>query len=656
MKKICLTVMMSAAFFIAVLAEFSVTANAQDCSYCYQEALDFCGISDPSENQDCFDEEYQWCMEMCCWDWCDSESQPCHEQCEYEQTLCEENCEPQCNDQCQGDPECMDNCMPNCQDGCWQAAGECHDGCYQISFSCVEDCMQNADRDGDGVEDALDNCVNIQNPGQEDSDEDNVGDACDNCPNVQNPNQNDTDGDCAGDLCDLCPTVYSNQPFADFDADGTGDACDDDIDGDGVNNSSDNCPFSHNPGQEDSDGDGFGDACDQASIHLNTYKILDPVMNVAPGLNSPSPAWSVQYDIDPINASRASAFDISNDTNERIVGWYMPDSCFDDKQRGFLVGDNFDLDPSTDDAVRINITEIGAERTILWGLYNSSTYVGQYNLDSETRSFWAERYYAIEEGLWYYTYYPITLDFPDVYFSSAWDYAIVDQKVNIVGRYFDLVGRHGYRYQRYYNPGLVEVYTPINMPGAGHTYACGINDHGNIVGYYKDSDNWGITDDYHGFLFDGTNYTPLDVPGAVNTWAYRINCFGQICGYYEDVNGRKHGFVYGGTSFTTFDIKRAQDTFSFGINNDGKVVGYYQDASGVHSFVAGPLPTTTCEGDFDIDGDVDISDLDVFIADFGRTDCATGLPCEGDFDTDGDVDGSDLSVFTADFGKTDCLP
>ena len=30
--------------------------------------------------------------------------------------------------------------------------------------------------------------------------------------------------------------------------------------------------------------------------------------------------------------------------------------------------------------------------------------------------------------------------------------------------------------------------------------------------------------------------------------------------------------------------------------------------------------------------------------------------CEGDFDCDGDVDGSDLAVFAADFGRTDCAP
>ena len=59
-----------------------------------------------------------------------------------------------------------------------------------------------------------------------------------------------------------------------------------------------------------------------------------------------------------------------------------------------------------------------------------------------------------------------------------------------------------------------------------------------------------------------------------------------------------------------------------------------------------------CEGDFDNDGDVDSSDLSIFAADFGRTDCAGD--CEGDFDGDGDVDGSDLAVFAADFGRTDC--
>ena len=36
---------------------------------------------------------------------------------------------------------------------------------------------------------------------------------------------------------------------------------------------------------------------------------------------------------------------------------------------------------------------------------------------------------------------------------------------------------------------------------------------------------------------------------------------------------------------------------------------------------APPVPTITCRGDFDLDGDVDGSDLAIFAADFGRTNC-----------------------------------
>lgn len=61
-----------------------------------------------------------------------------------------------------------------------------------------------------------------------------------------------------------------------------------------------------------------------------------------------------------------------------------------------------------------------------------------------------------------------------------------------------------------------------------------------------------------------------------------------------------------------------------------------------------------CEGDFDVDNDVDGSDLAIFAADFGRTSCATAPVCEGDFDCDCDVDCSDLALFASDFGRTDC--
>ena len=87
------------------------------------------------------------------------------------------------------------------------------------------------------------------------------------------------------------------------------------------------------------------------------------------------------------------------------------------------------------------------------------------------------------------------------------------------------------------------------------------------------------------------------------------------------------------------------------ILTDGKSYQITNGTGGLNGYQVDNL-ITSCEGDFEPDGDVDGSDLAVFAADFGRTNC-TG-DCEGNFDDDGDVDGSDLAVFAADFGRTDC--
>jgi hypothetical protein len=94
------------------------------------------------------------------------------------------------------------------------------------------------DLDGDGVEEALDNCPGFQNDSQSDVDTDSHGDVCDNCPNSANLDQLNTDGDALGD------------------------ACDPDDDNDGVADGLDNCPLTPNPGQQDGDNDGIGDVCD----------------------------------------------------------------------------------------------------------------------------------------------------------------------------------------------------------------------------------------------------------------------------------------------------------------------------------------------------------------------------------------------------------
>jgi hypothetical protein len=71
----------------------------------------------------------------------------------------------------------------------------------------------------------------------------------------------DTDGDGIPDTTDNCPTT-PNADQLDSDNDGRGDVCDTDDDNDEVVDETDNCPLNANTNQADNDNDGIGDVCD----------------------------------------------------------------------------------------------------------------------------------------------------------------------------------------------------------------------------------------------------------------------------------------------------------------------------------------------------------------------------------------------------------
>ena len=109
--------------------------------------------------------------------------------------------------------------------------------------------------------------------------------------------------------------------------------------------------------------------------------------------------------------------------------------------------------------------------------------------------------------------------------------------------------------------------------GPTYTIARGINDPGAIVGYWNDVLG------QHGFLDNGGTITTLDVtvPGASNTRAYGINNSGQIVGTFSG----GHGFLYSGGVFSQIDFPGAYgSTQVFGVNDLGWVVGIFGQGNG----------------------------------------------------------------------------
>lgn len=109
----------------------------------------------------------------------------------------------------------------------------------------------------------------------------------------------------------------------------------------------------------------------------------------------------------------------------------------------------------------------------------------------------------------------------------------------------------------------------------------GINEHGDTVGAVDDSGFNGN----HGWVRSRAGvFTQLDVPGATNTEATGIDDAGDVVGFFSDING-DHGFIWTNGTFTTVDFPGGTDTNIFGINNYQEIVGSYVIGSTDHGFV-----------------------------------------------------------------------
>lgn len=121
-----------------------------------------------------------------------------------------------------------------------------------------------------------------------------------------------------------------------------------------------------------------------------------------------------------------------------------------------------------------------------------------------------------------------------------------------------------------------DTYTSLNNPGAIYTLAFGINDAGNVVGYYCESSY----SNCNGFLKTGDTYTSFDYPGEHNTYAYDINDAGMVVGG-SGSGANTFGFLMSGDTYNKiiYPGTNIRYTTARGINDAGAVVGSYFDVA-----------------------------------------------------------------------------
>jgi hypothetical protein len=108
----------------------------------------------------------------------------------------------------------------------------------------------------------------------------------------------------------------------------------------------------------------------------------------------------------------------------------------------------------------------------------------------------------------------------------------------------------------------------LDYPGAKSTYIQDISDD-SIVGYYTD-----VSNQTHGFFYNGSTWTNFDMQGAQYTHLCAIDG-SSYAGMYWD-GSKEHGFLYDGTNLVSFETPYYGDRLNIGGLSHGIIAGDYR--------------------------------------------------------------------------------
>lgn len=135
-----------------------------------------------------------------------------------------------------------------------------------------------------------------------------------------------------------------------------------------------------------------------------------------------------------------------------------------------------------------------------------------------------------------------------------------------------------------------KTYSFFNVPGASSaafagTQPQGINDLDQVTGTWIDAQGFN-----HGFLKDGASITSFDMPGADGTIPVGIDNEGDIAGFYYIIaSNLTTGFILHKGQFHTVNILGSSTAGMSDITENGTLSGVYADSAGNwHGFIGVP--------------------------------------------------------------------
>jgi len=209
----------------------------------------------------------------------------------------------------------------------------------------------------------------------------------------------------------------------------------------------------------------------------------------------------------------------------------------------------------------------GATATFAQGLNDRGDIVGTYTDDSPVI-----HAFLLQDGNF------SNIDFPGAVFNSAIG---INNRGEVAGLFLKERQVFGYIFA----DGAFTLldHSPSKFGRLKLTQAVGISNRGEVVGSFFDPDTM------RGFTFFRGVFTDFDVPGQGDTFPLGMNDIGDNVGTYTDTDFVIRGYAENGGSFGTVEFPGSSSTLPLGINAPGRIVGVYTDDTGAfHSFLAEP--------------------------------------------------------------------